>query len=117
MSTVNYKHNPGDHVFGVHFYPSGAKIFEGDVVELLIKITKVGTYVRYKLTSWSIGFFAEDCIFTSKEEAEKAKLDWKQQIKDKQHEEDSSIPSILPYPNSESGAETYRVSVLRGRNS
>lgn len=117
MNTVNCKYNPGDHVFGVHFYPSGAKIFEGDVVELLIRVTKIGTYVRYKLTSWSIGFFAEDCIFISKEEAEKAKLDWKQQIKDKQYEEDSSIPSMLPYPNSGSRTETYRVSVLRRWNS
>jgi len=101
MNIVNHKYNPGDHVFGVHFYPSGAKIFEGDIIELFVKVTLNGTYVRYKLTAWPISFFAEEDIFSSKEEAEKAKSDWKQQIKYKQHEKDFSILSILSYPNNE----------------
>ena len=116
MSTINYRFNPGDKVFGVHFYPIGAKIFEGEIIEIFVKVTKTFTNKGYKISKWPLSYFPEECIFTTMDEAEKARSEWLQKIKDKQHEEDSSTPSILPYPYSESGTTTERVSTLRGRN-
>lgn len=73
--------------------------------------------INYKIDAYPIKYFPQENVFSTEDEAKKARKDWLNNIKDKQHEEDSSIPSILPYPNSESGAETYRVSVLRRRSS
>lgn len=117
MNTITYEFCPGDKVFGVHFYPVGAKIFEGEIIEIFVRVTKGFTFKGYKLNKWPLSYFPEDCIFPTMDEAKQARSEWLEQIKDKQHEEDFSTPSVLPYHHSESGTTTERVSAFRGRNS
>lgn len=92
MNTVNYKHSPGDHVFGVNFYPSGARIFEGDVIEVFIFITSKYQGISYQLTVWPVNKFPENCVFITREEAEIAVQKHKEKI---QHEKDIKSDSTL----------------------
>jgi hypothetical protein len=119
MNTINYRFNPGDYVYGVHFYPSGAKIFKGEIIEMFSRVTKDYTFLGYKLSAWPVSYFPEENIFSSEDEAKKAREDWLNNIKDKQHEEDFNTPSMLPYDSdsSSSTTTTQRISAFRRRNS
>ena len=84
MNTVNYRFSPGDKVFGVNFYPIGAKIFEGTVIEAVSKVSANSKFVGYKISSRPIVYFPEENVFDTEDEAKQAKENWLKQIKDKQ---------------------------------
>lgn len=76
MNTVEYKFNPGDTVFAVNCYQTGARIFEGKVIDLYITIkpwhnSKQTTFLekRYKISSFPTRYFSESCVFATVEEA------------------------------------------------
>ena len=111
--------SPGDEAFGVNFYPTGARIFRGKVLELLIKVTMDFKSINYKIDSCPIKYFPQENVFSTEEEANKAVDEWLNNIKDKQHEEDFNTPSMLPYDSdsSSSTTTTQRISAFCRRNS
>lgn len=84
MNTITYEFCPGDKVFGVNFYPIGAKIFEGTVIEAVSKVSANSKFVGYKISSRPIVYFPEENVFGTEDEAKQAKENWLKQIKDKQ---------------------------------
>lgn len=93
MNTITYEFCPGDKVFGVNFYPIGARIFEGTVSKVHITVRPYNDRLRsltqlytivYELDNIGFRNFAEENVFATIEEAKQAKEDWLKQIKDKQ---------------------------------
>lgn len=88
MNNIEYKYTEGQHAYGVHTYPTGAKIFEGTITKIMIIVRpspapnhKRIVSIMYDLNGASLFRFSETELFATKEEAEEFKSYWLKSIK------------------------------------
>jgi len=87
MNNIEYKYTEGQYAYGVHVYPTGARIFEGIITKVMIIVRpspapnhKRLVSIIYELSGVSLFRFSETEIFETKEMAEEFKNYWLKSI-------------------------------------
>ena len=74
---IDVKYLPGQRVWAIHKYPAGAKVWEGEVYETTVRISKDrGPVVTYRFNDGFKVPFIETELFDTEEEALAVKEEW-----------------------------------------
>ena len=73
---VLYRFNPGDLVWGLHCYPSGARIWSGRITDIFIRIRKDGASISYALDTLPKLPVPVRYVYATEEEAQAARSAW-----------------------------------------